>query len=78
MTRPTKSRTRGILHPNGNQTEEMVPTGIPWRIVLTVGQKDIMDNWPVYRKRFSKELKKLKEFYRAKFNELFTQIYPAI
>jgi len=26
--------------------------------VLTIGQRDIMDNWLVYRKRFEQELKK--------------------
>ena len=26
--------------------------------VLTIGQKDIMDNWPAYRDRFIKEMKR--------------------
>jgi hypothetical protein len=47
---------RDILHPNGEQTKEWFE-GYSIEDVLTIGQKDIMDNWLAYRKRFIKELK---------------------
>ena len=48
---------RDILHPNGDQTKEWFE-GYSIEEVLTIGQKDIMDNWLVYRRRFIKEMKK--------------------
>jgi hypothetical protein len=48
---------RDILHPSGEQTKEWFE-GYSVEDVLTFGQKDIMENWPIYRKRFIKELRK--------------------
>lgn len=48
---------RDILHPNGEQTKNWLE-GYSVAEALTVGQKDIMDNWQSYRKRFIKEMKK--------------------
>jgi len=48
---------RDILHPNGEQTKAWFE-GYSVEDVLTFGQKDIMENWPLYRKRFIKELRK--------------------
>lgn len=48
---------RDILHPNGEQTKNWLE-GYSVTEALTVGQKDIMDNWQSYRKRFIKEMKK--------------------
>ena len=47
---------RDTLHPNGEQTKEWFE-GYSIEDVLTIGQKDIMDNWLAYRKRFIKEQK---------------------
>jgi len=41
----------------GEQTKEWFE-GYSVEDVLTFGQKDIMENWPIYRKRFIKELRK--------------------
>lgn len=48
---------RDILHPNGEQTKDWFE-GYSVEDVLTIGQKDIMDNWTVYRDRFIKEMKR--------------------
>jgi hypothetical protein len=48
---------RDILKPNGEQIKEWFE-GYAVEEVLTIGQKDIMENWPTYRNRFLKELKK--------------------
>jgi len=48
---------RDILHPNGGQTKNWFE-GYEVADVLTIGQKDIMENWLAYRKRVMKELKK--------------------
>ena len=48
---------RDILSPNGEQTKDWFE-GYSVEDVLTIGQKDIMDNWPAYRERFVKEMKK--------------------
>jgi len=48
---------RDILHPNGEQTKDWFE-GYSVADVLTIGQKDIIENWLVYRKRFIKEMKK--------------------
>jgi len=47
---------RDILHPNGMQTKDWFE-GYSVEEVLTIGQKDILENWPVYRERFLKETK---------------------
>lgn len=41
---------RDILRPNGEQTKDWFE-GYSVEDVLTIGQKDIMDNWPAYRDR---------------------------
>ena len=48
---------RDILHPNGEQTKDWFE-GYSVADVLTIGQKDIMENWTAYRDRFMKEMKK--------------------
>lgn len=48
---------RDILHPNGEQTKDWFE-GYSVEDVLTIGQKDIMDNWLAYRDRFIKEMKR--------------------
>jgi hypothetical protein len=48
---------RDILHPNGEQSKDWFE-GYSVAEVLTIGQKDIMDNWAVYRERFMKEKKR--------------------
>ena len=47
---------RDILHPDGKQSKDWFE-GYTIEEVLTVGQKDILENWPVYRERFLKEIK---------------------
>jgi len=48
---------RDILHRTGEQTKDWFE-GYSVADVLTIGQKDIMDNWSVYRERFVKEKKR--------------------
>jgi len=48
---------RDILAPDGNQSKNWFE-GYSVEDVLTIGQKDIMDNWLAYRDRFVKEMKK--------------------
>lgn len=48
---------RDILRPNGEQTKDWFE-GYSVEDVLTIGQKDIMDNWSLYRDRFIKEMKR--------------------
>lgn len=48
---------RDILRPNGDQTKDWFE-GYSVTDVLTIGQKDIMENWTTYRDRFMKEMKK--------------------
>ena len=48
---------RDILHPNSEQTKDWFE-GYSIAEVLTIGQKDIMDNWMAYRNQFIKEMKK--------------------
>ena len=47
---------RDVLHPDGTQTKEMFP-GYGNAEVLTIGQRDIMENWPQYRAAYEKEMK---------------------
>ena len=47
---------RDILHPDGSQTKDWFE-GYSIEEVLTIGQKDILENWATYRDRFIKELK---------------------
>ena len=48
---------RDIMHPDGTETKEWLDL-YPNAEVLTIGQRDIVENWPVYRRRFEKELQK--------------------
>jgi hypothetical protein len=48
---------RDVLHPNGSQSKDWFE-GYAMEEVLTIGQKDILENWSAYRDRFVKELKK--------------------
>jgi hypothetical protein len=48
---------RDILNHKGEQVKEWFE-GYAVEDVLTFGQKDIMENWPTYRRRFLKEMKK--------------------
>ena len=46
---------RDVLKPNGKQTKEWFD-GYSAAEVLTLGQKDIIENWTVYRDHFLKEM----------------------
>jgi hypothetical protein len=48
---------RDIMHPVSAGTKEWLDIYSSAE-VLTIGQRDIMENWPAYRKRFEKELRK--------------------
>ena len=48
---------RDIMHPDGSETKEWLDPYSKAE-VLTIGQRDIMENWPAYRERFEKELQK--------------------
>lgn len=48
---------RDLLHPDGTQTKEMC-SGYSNAEILTIGQRDIMENWPSYRAKFRQEMKK--------------------
>jgi len=48
---------RDIIRPNDSQTKDWFE-GYTIEEVLTIGQKDILENWSSYRDRFIKELKK--------------------
>ena len=47
---------RDIIHQNGSQTKDWFE-GYAIEEVLTIGQKDILENWSSYRDRFMKESK---------------------
>ncbi len=47
---------RDILHSDGTQSKDWFE-GYSIEEVLTIGQQDILDNWPAYRDRFVKEMK---------------------
>jgi len=48
---------RDLIHADGSETKEWFDIYTVAE-VLTIGQRDIMENWPAYRKQFEKELKK--------------------
>ncbi len=48
---------RDTLHPDGRQSKDWFE-GYTIEDVLTIGQKDILENWSSYRERFLKEMKK--------------------
>jgi hypothetical protein len=48
---------RDILIPDGEQSKNWFE-GYSVADVLTIGQKDILDNWLAYSDRFIKEIKK--------------------
>ncbi len=47
---------RDTLHPHATQTKEMY-SGFAIAEVLTIGQRDIMENWPQYRAEYEREMK---------------------
>jgi hypothetical protein len=47
---------RDILHFDGTQTKDWFES-YSIEEVLTIGQKDIMENWLTYHRRFLKEMK---------------------
>ena len=48
---------RDMLHPTRSQSKDWFE-GYTIEEVLTIGQKDILENWSVYRDRYVKEMKK--------------------
>jgi len=48
---------RDLIHADGSETKEWFDIYTVAE-VLTIGQRDIMENWSAYRKRFEKELQK--------------------
>lgn len=48
---------RDLLHPDGTQTKEMYPNYSNAE-VMTIGQRDIIENWPIYRVAYQKEMKR--------------------
>jgi hypothetical protein len=46
---------RDILHPDGPQTKQVF-TEYTNAELLTIGQRDIMENWSMYRARYEKEM----------------------
>lgn len=48
---------RDTLHPDATQTKEMYPSYSNAE-VLTIGQRDIIENWPAYRAAYQKEMKR--------------------
>jgi len=47
---------KDILYPDGSETKEWF-TRYSCAEVLTIGQRDIMENWPAYRERYEREMK---------------------
>jgi len=48
---------KDTLHPDTTQAKEMY-LGYSNAEVLTLGQRDIMENWPRYRARYEKEMRR--------------------
>ncbi len=48
---------RDILHPDGTQTKEMYPN-YSHAEILTIGQRDIIENWLIYRTTYQKEMER--------------------
>jgi hypothetical protein len=48
---------RDILHADGTQTKEVYP-GYSNAEVLTLGQRDVIENWQVYRTAYQKEMER--------------------
>ncbi|HEY4688840.1 MAG TPA: hypothetical protein VIK33_05985 [Anaerolineae bacterium] len=46
---------RDTLRPDGTQTKDWFP-GYSNAEVLTIGQRDIRENWPKYRAQYEKEM----------------------
>lgn len=46
---------RDILHPDGTQTKEMFQNYSNAE-VLTIGQRDIIENWQIYQTAYQKEI----------------------
>ncbi len=48
---------RDTLHPDGPQTKDWFP-GYSNAEVLTIGQRDIWENWSEYRAKYEKEMRR--------------------
>jgi hypothetical protein len=48
---------RDVLHPDAPETKEWFP-GYRNADVLSIGQRDISTNWPAYRARYEKEMRR--------------------
>ena len=48
---------KDTIHPDGSETKEWF-TFYDNAEVLTVGQRDIMGNWPAYRARYEREMQR--------------------
>ncbi len=48
---------RDILNPDGTETKEWF-TNYSNAEILTIGQRDIVDNWKSYRVRYEREMKR--------------------
>ena len=46
---------RDTLHPDKTQTKQVYPEYTNAEL-LTIGQRDIMENWPTYRARYKEEM----------------------
>jgi hypothetical protein len=47
---------KDTMHPDGSETKEWF-TFYSNAEVLTIGQRDIIENWPSYRARYEREMK---------------------
>jgi hypothetical protein len=47
---------RDLIHPDGTQTKEMYPN-YSYAEIMTIGQRDIIENWLTYRANYVKEFK---------------------
>lgn len=48
---------RDLLHPNDSQTKEFYPNYSNAE-VMTIGQRDIIENWSSYRANYQKEMER--------------------
>ena len=48
---------RDLLHPDGAQSKEMYPD-YSYAEIMTIGQRDIIENWLTYRTDYVKEIER--------------------
>jgi hypothetical protein len=48
---------RDVIHPDGSETKDWFEV-YSKSDVLTLGQRDMMENWRLYREKFEKEMKR--------------------